>query len=208
MPEKSAMTREVWLTNALNMIRPDFEEAGDPLPDGDSIRVSCSWPHKGGTRKKGRVEGQIWYPKATKDSRYHICVSPMEAKSDDVVSILYHEGMHAAVHMATGHTKHGAPFRALGNKLGMDGKPAHMEAGEPLRDWIKEKLVEKIGEYPHGEIDPKEVPKQTTRMLKLVCHGVKEPHDVYTVRASKKVTEMGMPSCPCGEEMYVEEKEN
>jgi hypothetical protein len=198
-------TREVWLTNALEMIRPDFAETGVPLPEAEAVRVSCSWPHKGGTRKSGRVMGQIWYPTATKDDRFHICISPMDAASEDVVSILYHEGMHAAVWAKFGEQKHGKHFRALGLKLGMDGKPSQMEAGEPLRDWIKEKLVEKLGEYPHAEIDPTEIPKQGTRMLKIVCAAGHEP---YIVRASKKVIEQGLPACPCGEEMVVENKEN
>lgn len=39
-------------------------------------------------------------------------------------------------------------------------------------------------------------PKQSTRMIKLVC-----PADGYAVRTTRKWIEVGLPRCPCGREM-------
>jgi len=37
---------------------------------------------------------------------------------------------------------------------------------------------------------------QTTRMLKVEC-----PADGYIVRTTQKWIDLGLPTCPCGEEM-------
>jgi hypothetical protein len=35
-------TREQWLGRAIEMMRPEFADAGAPLPE--NLAVSCSWP--------------------------------------------------------------------------------------------------------------------------------------------------------------------
>lgn len=64
-------------------------------------------------------------------------------------------------------------------------------------------LIEVNGPYPHAQLDPSCTDgkkKQGTRMIKVVC-----PSCGYTVRTTAKWLEVGLPTCPCGEDMEADE---
>jgi hypothetical protein len=71
-------------------------------------------------------------------------------------------------------------------------------AGEELQQRIKAELLANLPQYPHAMLDMqlRPVKKQSTRMLKAKC-----PECGYTIRTSQKWLEVGLPTCPCGEEM-------
>lgn len=69
---------------------------------------------------------------------------------------------------------------------------------QPVREPHEHEEPE-LPEVPGPELEPPPVPKkQSTRMLKVICPGCG-----YTVRTTQKWIDIGLPTCPCGEEMEV-----
>lgn len=180
--------REEWLDTALRtFIVPLFEENGYKVPK--KLRVTCGWPAKGGLAKKKRTIGQAWSYTVSKDGTGEIFISPVLADPCRVLGVLIHEVIHHVVGLEHGHKK---PFVDCMNAVGLTGKPTATEESEGLvkvlKQWIKE-----LGKYPHAELDPSTLPKQSTRLLLLECEcGLK-------IRVSQKwIDEYGTEwTCPC-----------
>lgn len=202
--------REEWLEEAAEMMRPEFEAAGSPLPE--KVRVACGFPSRGGLAKKRRVLGECWHDVAAPDKVCQIYISPLDDMPDEVFSTLRHELMHTVTKKG-----HGPDFKALGKKMGMEGKPKEMRACQEVMDHFREHQLPRLGWYPHVRLEPKEEKKkQNTRMLKIFCDGVRKRedgsldmsmvHDDYVVRAAQKTIDRGLPICPvCETDMKLEE---
>lgn len=193
-------TREQWLNAAVEKVEPIFEEAGFKLP---KVHVSCGWPAVGGTRRKQQRIGECWATEAAEDGTNHIFISPVLDEAFDlhtrkgVLETLVHELCHAVDDCES---KHGAGFRKIATSVGLTGKMASTYASDELADRLVEIAVE-LGPYPHSRINLEHREKQSTRMLKLTC-----PCCGYLVRTSRKWIDMGLPSCPFGTEMELEEE--
>jgi len=176
------MTREEWLENGVAELRPVFESAGYPLPQ--SVRVSVGWP-----RSKRKAIGQYWEKRAATDEVSQIFISPVLATGVEALDTLSHELVHAAIDPVGGH---GAKFARAMRAVGLEGKPTHAGAGPALRT-VLEAIAARLGAYPHAQLNPNAaLPKQTTRLLKVVCEQCE-----YTARVTAKwLTEYGPPLCP------------
>lgn len=190
-------TREQWLNAAVGEIRKAYEHVfqlhfeDDGQEHLDNLHVSTGFPSRGGLTK---VIGECWKSKAAADEvTHHIFINPRLTDIVEVVATLAHEMVHAA---DDGEHKHKGPFVRAVRDLGLEGKATATVAGEEFAEFARG-IEKKIGEYPHVGLVPVMVEKkQTTRMLKLeaACCG-------YIVRTTKKwLDEMGLPSCPCGNE--------
>ncbi len=197
-------TREQWLGRAITLMRPEFQEAGSPLPE--HLAVSCSWP-SGNPRT---VIGECWVAEASSRGYVEVFISPVldqVAGVQGVLVTLRHELVHAA-----GRRGHGKDFRALAVELGLTGPMTATVASPELLDFINWTLLPQLGQYPHGAItgggevlvpptEPGDKPiilrpddrpkKQSTRLLKAEC-----PECGYTIRLSKKWANLGLPTCP------------
>lgn len=181
------ITREQWMLQGVEAIRPMFEAAGEPLPE--RVRVSTGWP--GGRGKKEGVVGQCWMPESTADGIVGIFVSPVTSDPVDVLGTLVHELVHAV-----GHRGHKGKFATLAGKVGLIKPWTSTPLGEPLKLALAD-MAERLGAYDHAVIKPGvRLSVQSTRMLKLECS-----EDGYTVRTTRKWIEVGLPSCPDGHEM-------
>lgn len=187
-------TREEWLAAAVVSMRAWYKDIGVNLPE--RIRVSCAWA-------KGARKGAIawcWKTEASADGTTELQVSPEKAEAVDVLAALAHELIHAS---DNGASKHGGHFKATAQKIGLEGKMTATYAGDKLGDKIA-KLAVELGDYPHAILNPSTPidgeKKQTTRMLKIVCKQCG-----YTVRTTRKWIMVGLPWCPCGMEMDLEE---
>lgn len=192
------MNREAWLNELVNRLRPMFSAAGHPLPD--RVRVSVGFPSRGGLSVTKPAIGQCWYSESSADQTFEIFISPTIADGLRAADILVHELCHAVLPYGT---KHGATFKKLAHKMGLEGKATATVASERLVDELSDLILQDpdLGVYPHAELKPMEVPKtQSTRMRKISC-----PSCGYTVRASKKWIDVGVPTCPCAMVMAVEE---
>lgn len=187
-------TREAWLMQAIEHMRPWFEDAGATLPD--KIRVSTGWSKNA---RKGSI-GWTWISGASEDKISNVFISPEKSDSVEVLAILAHELVHVWDDCEHGH---GAEFKKVATAIGLEGKMTATVAGEALKDQL-EALTVIMGDYPHAKMlvgegggkssGPK---KQGTRMIKLhapTCCG-------YTVRTTQKWIDAGMPNCPHGTEM-------
>lgn len=189
MTEKHT-ARETWLQAAIEEMAPWFKQvSANEVP---KIRVSCAWAKRAA---KGSI-GWCWHREVSAVGINEIQISPEIDDPEKVLHVLLHEMIHAS---DNGESKHRGYFRRTAMALGLEGK---MTATVPS-DELKPKLVDlavKLGPYPHAALNPTaRIGKQGTRMLKVVC-----PDDGYTLRTTKKWIDLGLPTCPCGNEMELQ----
>ena len=186
--------RELWLLKATERhLMRLFKQHGAELP---VVKVSTGLP---GGRGGKKAIGQHWAPEASDDKIGSVFISPTIDDSSEVLATLVHELVHASV---GNKAKHGAKFKALAVKVGLEGKMTATHAGEALKTELKT-IVDTLGEYPHSKLNLNMNPtkKQTTRMIKMECLECG-----YIARASRKVIQtFGATLCPCnGCEMNAE----
>ncbi len=100
--------------------------------------------------------------------------------------------------------------------LGLEGPAKSASAAGALLDHLKYLLIEYAGlnevealnKYPHSKLVKVErEKKQSSRMHKLICRkNDTHPETDIVIRASKKVTSLGIPYCYCSAEFVVEEE--
>ena len=156
-------TREAWLLDAIDHMRPMFRDQGKPLPD--QVHVSI------GFGSKRKHIGECWSPQASKDARHHIFVSPIHRSDLDMLGTLAHELCHAAL---PPQTKHRAPFQRLAAAIGLQGPWIATTSGPALQAALTAILAE-IGPSPHATLNAANMPKkQKTRLRLFECEcGVK-----------------------------------
>ncbi len=99
-----------------------------------------------------------------------------------------------------GHKGH---FRKLARSIGLEGKLTETTAGRELQRRLHG-LARRIGPYPHGRLVVSNAPpKQTTRMLKVECLEC----GCIVRMTAKWLDEVGPPTCGCGGQMEVPERE-
>jgi hypothetical protein len=179
-------TREAWLAAATTQMRPLFATAGLTIPD--TIRFAVAFPSTG---SRGKRVGECWQAAASSDGHHTVIIRADLADETEVLAVLLHENIHAALPPGAGH---GPKFRKAALSLGLTGK---MTSTTPTASLVERLngVAKAIGPLPHGRLDfshgaddkPK---KQSTRMLKAACECG------YTIRLSRQWAEKGLPYCP------------
>jgi hypothetical protein len=196
--ETLIVLREQWLEQMIDLLRPDFDRIGHPLPD--KIRVSCGFPSKSALANKARRIGECWGVESSEDKSFQVFISPLLKESIEVSATLVHELVHAAVGIEC---KHRGAFPKVAKAIGLEGKMTATTAGDALQVRLRE-LVAKLGDYPHARLVAANQPKkQGTRMLKIEC---KECGCVLRM-TRMWLDQAGLPTCGCGGEMVEEEGE-
>lgn len=186
-------TREAWLDAAVIEIRPLFTHIDRHVPV--VVRVSTGWS-KGA--KKTSV-GWCWKSEVASDHASNIFISPELVDPITILAVLAHEMAHAANDCRDGH---GGDFRKMHSLLGFIGKPTASQASPALVAQLTP-IADRLGPYPHAKLTPGlQVKTQSTRMIKVHAPECCQ----YVVRVSQKWIDEGMPFCPCGTQMVVEEK--
>ena len=70
----SIINREDFLENATKLMKPLFKEKGYSIPL--NLRVSCSFPSRGGLAKKLKTIGQCWDSSTSDENKYNVFISP------------------------------------------------------------------------------------------------------------------------------------
>jgi hypothetical protein len=183
------LTREQWLQKAIAICASRlFKQNGYQVP---AVKVSVGFP--GGGSARTRI-GEHWHPEASDDNMGSIFISPVLDETAEVLAVLIHELVHAAVGNAAGH---GPEFKQCAVAVGLTGKMRSTVAGDELKSLFP-KITKEIGEYPHRKLNLDERPtkKQTTRMIKCECLDCG-----YIARTSKaNIENLGAPLCPCNSE--------
>jgi hypothetical protein len=184
-------TREAYLEKCIELLKPDFEVAGFPLPD---VKVSVGFPSRSALGTKKRRIGECWSFKAAADKKFHIFISPLLGNVAEVLATLVHEACHAAVDTEC---KHRGPFRTCALSIGLEGKMTETVAGPILKARLEE-VAAQVGPYPHGALTfTSGQKKQTCRQIKVHC-----PECECICRMSRKcIDEIGPPTCACGTQM-------
>lgn len=207
--------REVWLIDAANEIKALYRQAGFPEVDKFPVLISTGFPH-GNVRK---VIGQC-HAAESNEGMGHIFINPTQDDTYRVLEIIAHELAHLP-----GYNGHTGDFRKMASSflVGTGGKNGTGFTSTNISDDAKpmfEDIATRLGPYPHTKVNvgSGQIKKQTTRMLKASCAGVVDEDgfstecaisegDAYTIRLTKKWAEVGLPTCPCGGTMVLEEKE-
>jgi len=196
-------SRESYLRAATNELRPYFVKHGLILPD--KIRFAIAFTSHG---KKGKVAGECWHAGASDDGHHEIIIRADFADPAEVLGILVHELVHAAL---PPDVKHGKEFREAALRIGLEGPMRHAMPGAVLKERLNE-LASSLGLFPHarlnfdrvtlaGEVVADRPKKQGTRMLKAECLGA---GCGYTVRvAARWIKDCGPPHCPKHGAMHV-----
>jgi hypothetical protein len=184
-------SREEWLTQATDELRPVFDALGYPLPA--KIRVTCGFPSRH-ARSLNRAIGEHHSARASSDGTDEILISPVEADPFEVFGILIHE----LAHSATDGDGHRGRFPHCVKALWLEGRPSSTSVGKVFRDNLTD-LIDSLGAYPHARLNVGLNRKtQSTRMLKACC-----PQCGYTIRLSSKWADVGLPDCPVDGTQFV-----
>src|SRR3984957_12521315 len=196
-------TSESWLRTATNDLRSYYSDRGLTLPE--KIRFSIAFTSHGKPLRDGAVEtaswpAECWPAAATDDGFCEIIIRADFADPLQILGILAHELIHAALPDA----KHGKEFRDAALRIGLEGQMRRALPGPVLRERLN-KLAEALGPLPRARLNFDQVTllgtavadrpkKQTTRMLKAECVG---SGCGYTARlAARWIAEVGPPHCP------------
>lgn len=181
-------TREEWLNEAaVHLNKIIAEKAG--LKPAKTVLVSCGWPRK---ERGGQVLGTCTPAKAGNGAN-HIFVTPRIKGSVEVLSVLLHELIHAADDCAN---QHKGAFRKAHKAVGFIDKPTTSVPGKELTATLRA-LAKELGAYPHRALNPVDLKKQSTRMLKVEC-----PECGCLVRMTRTwLDKTGTPTCACGSKM-------
>lgn len=200
--EAKFKTREAYLQAAIRGLDARlFRPQGYPLPK--NIRVSCSWPSRGGLGKRRRVLGEAWHHTNSKDDHYEIFITPNVDDVMRMIDILAHECVHIAAGFEHGHR---GEFKKLALAIGLEGRMTATVAGDAFKQRVWP-LITQLGPYPHGRLGPERPGsddttktsarrKQSTRLRKAICE-----HCGYTIRLARVWISDDMPVCPdpsCG----------
>lgn len=179
------MTREAWLLDATERLKPLFAAQGATIPP---VRVSVGFP--GGKGNRTKAIGQIWQGSAPADGIPQVFISPVLSDGVTVLSTLIHE----LVHACTPGAGHGKAFKRLALAVGLTGKMTATVAGHELSETCT-RLLSDLGPYPHSELRIGEgrPGAQRNRHVKMQCD-----HCGYIARAAAKwIDEQGPLTCPC-----------
>ncbi len=180
MADKETMQlREAWLEQAVKLLRDYMATCSIYLYSYP--RASCGFPSRGG---EGGVIGQCFSPKVSRDGRVQIFVSPVISGSIEVLGVLLHELIHAAVGVEH---KHGKEFSQAAKKVGLVRPWRSTTVGETLRPEL-DRIMTLLGHYPHAAIqlgaiqletsdvpiETSDVPKKSVgsrlRLYECSCH--------------------------------------
>lgn len=197
-------TREQWLQQAANVLALDwFAPQRLTVP---SLNISVGIPYR--ARGQGQhAIGQHWHPPASANNIGAVFISPMIGDDTaQVVAVLAHEMVHAAVGNAAGH---GKAFADAARKVGLLPPWTATTPSDGFIHWINAYLIPKVGHYPHPllslrapalepgaapgpRLGPTGAPKQSTRLLRAEC-----PSCGCVIRITRRWADLGLPRCAC-----------
>lgn len=180
------ITREAWLNQALDHLRPWFLTRADAVIPQDA-RVSVGFPGGGSARKR---IGECWPRARSKDNVNEIFISPTIQDPVRMLDVLAHEGVHATDDCASGHKKE---FKRVARGIGLEGKMTATVAGAELKAEL-ERIIALLPPLTHGALDLSGRKKQPTRLVKLECDGC----GMIIRTTAKWIDQTGNPDCACG----------
>jgi hypothetical protein len=141
---------EVWLNEAVELLRPSFSDAGYEIPP---VHLSVGFSTDGYNPKAKKNTIAICYARRMNvDGINEIYISPIIYEPVDVLGILVHELVHAVDDCKSGH---GEPFQkiAAALKCGDNLSVPLMEFRETVQR--HRAIADKLGRYPRSGVNYK-----------------------------------------------------
>jgi hypothetical protein len=184
------ITREEWLNKLAKLMAPAYKRLGHPLPV--KLRISCGFTSSGA---RGQRIGECWMPNASDDQSFEIFIRPDQSTKQQVVSVLVHELIHAA--LGPKH-KHDKTFGLMARGLGLEGPLTATNGGKGMWAWV-EPLMKKVGDYPHARLNsgiraPWKRIQPSAPQVNLRC-----PDCGYYAKTTLEFLAMGRLVCPLDE---------
>lgn len=177
--------RESWLESAVEELQAEFSQ----LHTAEPVRVTCGFPSRSALGRRTRRIGECWDGTAAADNRAQLSITPLLADPVEVLAVLVHELVHAAVGCEHGHK---APFKRVATDVGLEGKMTATVAGEGLRQRLNA-IADRLGPYPHVALKPVVKERPGSRLLRAEC-----PACGTLIRVTQKVVDSpGLPFCAC-----------
>ena len=173
-------TREAWLLNAVEKLKPLFNKQGYDVP---KVQVSCGFASTG----KNRHTGECWPKLFTNSEINEIFISPKLDDSVEVMDTLVHELVHAVDNCEH---KHGAEFKKMALAVGLEGKMRSASAGERLKKELIE-IAKSLSPYPHVKLNIPTIIRVYKPRPKARCSECG-----YEIGIFKKWQHLGAPICP------------
>jgi len=135
---KQVLTREEWLLQAIEAVKPIFQEKGHIVPN---VKVSCGFPSTG----KDRHIGECWSKEISEGDINEIFISPKLDDPVEVLDTMIHELVHAVDNCKN---SHGPLFKKIALSVGLEGKMRGAHASEKLLKRLGD-IAKPLGPYPH-----------------------------------------------------------
>lgn len=179
------MTREEWLKRGVRTLRPLLRKAG--------IKMRARWQVSMSLASTRKAIGQCWYEAASKSGQTaNILICPTLGDPVDVLDVLLHEMIHAALPYGT---HHGPKFVRACKAIGMTkNKPTSASACPELRA-VLERVAAFLGPFPHDAMVVGGKAKGSKGgYWPVFCSPVDERYRVQI--SAKALEEFGPPTCP------------
>lgn len=179
------MTREEWLKRGVRTLRPLLRKAGITMRARRQVSMSLA-----STRK---AIGQCWYEAASKSGQTaNILICPTLADPVDVLDVLLHEMIHAALPYGT---HHGPKFVRACKHIGMTkNKPTSASACPELRA-VLERVAAFLGPFPTMRWwSP--AARRAARADTGLCSAPRLTSGYRVQISAKALEEFGPPTCP------------
>lgn len=186
-------TREEWLRVAIGHLSLVLAEQGEIMPD--KWNVSAGWPYLTGRK----AIAECWSPVVSAEGVTEIFVSPELSDPVEILPVLLHEMIHAAIGVDK---KHGPEFKRVARGLGLEGKLTSTHAGPALAERLADIAV-LLGPYPHAAMRKVELKKAADKVGYWPTYiSPVDPNYRVQVR-TKSLEEYGPPVCPISGETMI-----
>lgn len=171
-------------------------------------QVSITVASAGRRSALGWFWGDSWHQKKAAWHEINLCAEHLD--TCDVGELIIHELAHAENHTlgirdCSGSQCHNKHFKSMAERLGLVVKPrdkrygyGFTELGEEAKSFLCKINFDRTVFQRHRNKHVGKAKSGGTRLLKCEC-----PECGYTIRTTQKWIDVGLPTCPCGEEMGV-----
>lgn len=159
------MTREEWLNKAAERTARLCKR------EVPRLYYSVGFPKGARVGRGRRAIGQCWDGQASADKAPHIFISPELADAVEVLAVLVHEQLHAAVGCQHGHR---GPFSKAMREAGMVKPWTTSTPGPELRAALEAEAAA-LGEYPHAALRVADRPRPGSRLRLYECGCTPRP---------------------------------
>lgn len=164
------MNREEWLIAALPKVKALLVNA----PNFKTPLLSIGLPSTRALSAKKKAIGECWSDRCTDTGQATIFISPVLDSPLEILAVLTHELIHAAVGTQCGHR---GAFAAVARASGLTGKmTATIPGGELTRRL--QAIADELGTLPHARLNARAVEterkKQRTRQRLYECETCRQ----------------------------------